>query len=49
VSKDKPGRGELTAEEISDAENHTIKEMKAEAFKEEFSALIHEKELLSNS
>ena len=32
VSKDKPGRGELTAEEISDAENHIIKEMREETF-----------------
>ena len=39
----------MNVEEISDAENHLIKEMQKKEFKEEYSALITKKELPTHS
>jgi len=49
VSKDELIQGELSGEEILDAENNIIKEMQKEAFKDEYSALLRKRELSSNS
>jgi len=36
VNKDRLTQGELSTEEVSDVENHAIKEIQKEAFKDEF-------------
>ena len=49
TQEDKISQTELNVEEISDAENHLIKEMQKKEFKEEYSALITKKELSTHS
>jgi len=49
VCKDNLTRGELRAEEVSDAENDVIKEMQMETYKEEYTALVNKRELSLHS
>ena len=49
TQENKIRRAELNVEEISDAENHLIKEMQKKEFKEEYSSLITKKELPTHS
>jgi len=46
---DKAIKGELTPEEVADAEIYLIKISQKQAFKEEYSALTRKKEIASNS